>query len=52
MAFTILLQKMGFFFINGHAIYHFSLTFLQILEILAENKHFYHLRVQIKNQIS
>ena len=44
--------KKNFFFINGHVIYHFSRTFLQILEILAENKHFYHLRVRIKNKIS
>ena len=36
-------------FINGHVIYHFSQTFLQFLEILTGNKHFYHLRVQIKN---
>ena len=40
------------FFINCHVIYHFSRNVLQILEILTENKHFYHLRVQIKNQVS
>ena len=38
------------FFINGHVIYHFSKNFLQIPEILTENKHFYCLRVQIMKQ--